>query len=112
MDERDFIAMNKAVELEVSHNAQIVSFADIDNNRDLYTYYFEVLNGKIRLHSIDKWVKNGKSGNTYKHEEIFHHEYKKKITNYKTGEFEEPNVPNHIWKYARRYLIGFIASCL
>lgn len=111
MDERDLIMMNKESEVEIAHAPQIISFAHIDNDtRDLYTYYFRINNGIIKPHSIDVWRKNGKTGNTYKHEEIYHHEYKKKVLNITTGEFESPVIPEHLWKCARLYFIGFITG--
>lgn len=103
--------MNKEGEVEITHAPQIISFAHIDNKtKDLYTYYFRINNGKIKPHSIDVWRKNGKSGNTYKHEEIYHFEYKKKVLNTETNEFETPKIPDHLWKCARLYYIGFIAQ--
>jgi hypothetical protein len=100
-------------ELVIQHPNQVVSFAHIDSDtRDLYTYYFHIENGKIKLHSIDKWAKNGKSGNTYKHEEIYHFEYKKTITNHVTGEFKEPEVPDYLWNAARFYFIGYVIDSL
>ena len=108
MDDRDFKFKEEVI---IQHPMQVVSFAHIDSQtRDLYTYYFHIKNGKIMLHSIDKWMKNGKSGNTFKHEEVYHFEYKKTIANYETGEFEEPNVPDYVWKSARFYFIGYVAQ--
>ena len=115
MDERDFTALNKYIEMDfnITHPLQIVSFAHIDaETRDLFTYYFQVENAKIRLHSIDAYRSNGKKGNTYKHEEIFHFEYKKTITNYSSGLFEQPEVPDEIWKSVGCYLKGFLVNSL
>ena len=98
-------------EVTINHPMQIVSFAHIDTeSRDLYTYYFQVENAEIKIHSIDKWAKTSKNGNTYKHEEVFHFEYKKTITNYKTGEFEKPKIPERIWKDVRLYFIGYVVN--
>jgi hypothetical protein len=115
MDERDFLAHNEEVKKEVlvNHPMKIVSFAHIDiDNKDLYTYYFLYEMGKMKLHSIDVWRKNGKSGNTYKHEEIFHFEYKKTITNYETGEFEDPKIPVDVWRNASNCLTGYLVNSL
>jgi len=115
MDNRDFLAINKQIEknVQIIHPPQTVSLAHIDSDtKDLYTYYFRFEIGKMKLHSIDIWRKNGKSGNTFKHEEIFHFEYKKTITNYQTGEFEEPKIPVDVWKSASNCLTGYLVNCL
>jgi hypothetical protein len=115
MDDRDFLAINEQIkkDVQITHPSKVVSFAYIDSDtRDLYTYFFMFENGTMKLHSIDKWVKNGKSGNTYKHEEIFHFEYKKTITNYETGEFEEPKIPVDVWENASNCLTGYLVNCL
>jgi len=97
--------------MEINHAPQIVSFAHIDpNTKDLYTYYFQITKGKIWLHSIDKWEKNGRTGNGYKHEEVFHFEYKNTITNYETGEFEQPKVPEYLMNNAKLFFIGYVAN--
>ena len=108
MDDRDYISMNKQG-VTINHPIQIVSFAHIQQEtRDLFTYYFQIENGKIKLHSIDQWVKKGNTGNTFKHQELFHCDYKKTVTNYETGEFEEPKVPDYIWRSARLYYVGYM----
>jgi hypothetical protein len=100
-------------DFQISHQSKIVSFAHIDSDkRDLYIYYFIFENGTMKLRSIYKWAKNGKTGKTYKYEEIFHFEYKKKITNYETGEFEDPKIPVDIWENASNCLKGYLVNCL
>ena len=74
MDNRDFLAINKQIETEVQiiHPLNIVSFSHIDSDtQDLYNYCFMFKNGTIKIHSIDRWKKNSKSGSTYKREEVF-----------------------------------------
>jgi hypothetical protein len=100
-------------DFQITHHSKIVSFAHIDSDkRDLYIYYFIFENGAMKLKCIDKFAKNGKSGSTYKHEEVFHFEYKKKITNYETGEFEYPKIPADIWESASNCLKGYLVNCL
>ena len=96
--------------MKIEHDLELVSFAHIDENRDLYTYYFEIENTKIKLHSIQVWRKNGNSGKTYKHEEIYHYQYKNSIYNYETDEFENPEIPETIKKYIENYRLGFLVS--
>lgn len=97
--------------IRIIHDKQIVSFAHIDRKANLFTYYFELNEGKLTLHSIDKWVKNGKTGNTYKHEEIYHYEYKNWIL-LENGDYGKPVVPEEVLKSAECYRIGYLQSCL
>jgi hypothetical protein len=93
-------------DFEIKHPPKIVSFAYTDNDtKDLFTYYFHVINGQINLHSIDKFAKKG---NSYKKEEIYHHLYRKSITNYETGDFEEPIVPEDVFKAANYFFAGYV----
>lgn len=73
-------------------------------------YHFTINNGEISVISIDHYLKNGKSGNTYKHIEYYHYQYKTKITNYDTGDFEEPIIPDYLWEIARLYFVGYVAQ--
>ena len=98
--------------LHIMHDKQIISFAYINyDNRILYTYYFELDDGQIKLHSIDAWVKNSINGNTYKHEEIYHFEYKNRIL-LENGEFGKPKIPADVLKWAECYRIGYLNTCL
>lgn len=97
--------------IEIIHDNHVVSFAHIDYDSNLYTYYFEIVNGKTSLHSIDQWAKNGKIGNTYKHKELYHHQYKKKIL-LDNGDYVEPIIPDEILKKLEYYRVGFINSLL
>ena len=99
------------MDFKITHPLKIVSFSHIDiNTMDLLIYYFSFKNGEIKLNSIDRYSKNGKSGNTYKKEEIFHFEYKKKIFNHKTCEFEEPEIPVVILEDASIFLKGYLVN--
>ena len=96
--------------MKIEHKNQIVSFAHIDKNYDLYTYYFEINNGEIKLHSIDKYKKNGKTGKTYKHMEVYHFRYKPNIYNYDTNNFEQPIVPEDVQNNANNLRAGFLIN--
>ncbi len=98
--------------MKIQHDKQIVSFAFIDKEANLFTYYFELENGKINLHSIDKYQKNGKNSKTYKHVEIYHNEYKPTVYNYDTNEFEQPTIPEIVQKNANNYCKGYLVNCL
>jgi len=113
MDERDYKAMNKKVknEIQIEHPSRVISIADINTN-DLYVYWFLFENGEMTLTHIDKYVKNGKTGKTYKKEEYYNWKYKKTITNYDTGEFEEPKIPVDVWENAFHSFRGYLLNAL
>ncbi len=96
--------------MEIKHSNQIVSFSHIDKNSDLFTYYFEIEQGKISLHSIDKYVKKGIKGKTYTHVEIYHKRYKPNVYNYETNEFEQPKIPQSVQKNADNLCTGFLIN--
>lgn len=98
MDKIDIIHPPK--QLQLSHT-------DSDT-KDLYQYTFTIDTGKIYLTHIDRFKKNGK---TYRKEEYYHWQYKTKITNFETGEFEEPKVPDYLWEIVRLYFVGYVAQC-
>lgn len=104
--------MKDLTNFSILHDPQMVSLAHIDERRDLYTYYFSVKDGAIELHSIDKWEKAGKSGSSYRHVEVFHFEYKPKIYNEVTGNFEYPIVPESIRKQSEIFRVGYLNSLI
>lgn len=90
---------------------KIISFAYTEFSPEcLYVYYFAIEDGKSSLHSIDKFAKNGKSGNGYKKEEVFHFAHKDAIYNYDTNTFESPKVPSIILENVSNYHKGFLFS--
>ena len=101
----------KSIEVDFNHTKKVLSLAHLDViNMIQCVFHFSIYNGEISLMSIDHYVKNGKSGNTYKHTENYHYQYKTKITNFETGDFEEPIVPDYLWEIARLYFVGYVAQ--
>lgn len=99
------------MDIQIIHDRQVVSFAHMDGERNMYTYWFELDDGKLTLHSIDKYVKNGKAGTTYKHEEVYHYEYKNWIL-LDNGDYGKPRIPEDVLKAAKCYRMGYLQSCL
>jgi len=93
--------------VEIIHDPKIISIAYSDKN-DLYIYYFLFKNGVKKLHSIYVFNKNGKNGVTYKRGEIYHFQFKNGITNYETGEINEPYIPDVVLETASNCLSGFL----
>lgn len=105
--------VKKMKEVQIKHPVKVVQFSYIEPfTGDLYLYCFMFEDSKQTLHSIDKFSKNGKSGNTYKKEEVFHYQYKKTVTNFETGAFESPNLPNQVLENAENYLKGYLISAV
>ncbi len=96
--------------MKIEHKKEIVSFAHIDENSNLFTYYFTLENMNIELHSIDLYKKNSKNGKTYKHEEIYHNKYKPNVYNYDTNEFEEPKIPLDVYNAMKNYKAGYLIN--
>jgi hypothetical protein len=96
--------------IKIQHDLLLISFAKYDEENNLKIFSYNIENGKINLHSIDKYVKNGKNGKTLKKEEIYHFKYKNSIYNYETNEFEIPEIPREIRESVENYLRGFILN--
>jgi len=97
--------------IHLIHDKQVFSIAHMNGDRNMYTYWFELAEGKLKVHSIDRFTKNGKSGTTYKHEEIYHHEYKNWIL-LENGDYGKPDIPEEVMRHAEYYRKGYLQSCL
>lgn len=98
--------------MKIEHTKEFISFTFIDERKNLFVYYFEMENANLVIHSIDMFEKNGKTGNTYRHKEIYHKDYKPNTINFDTGEFEKPAIPVQIQKAGEIFLKGFLVNNL